>query len=120
MVMLIRDGEVIADTMNNQVDVRFTAELQLENITTDAMKPIFSLPVLNVEIEDFNDGRVFTFIRLLKTRYQYKGEIRVSGQYLIDQMAMLKACGVDSFILPDDSDYEHALFILSNTPENTF
>jgi len=118
--MLIRQGEVIAGPLNNQVDVRFNVELQPENMTADLMQQLLSLPLLNIEIEDFNDGRVFSFIHLLRTRYQYKGELRVSGRYLIDQMAMLKACGVDSFSLPEGSDYEHALFILSNTPENTF
>lgn len=120
MVMLISQGEIIAPPLNNQVDVRFTAELQAEDMPHGVMQKLLSLSLLNIEIEDFNDGRVFSFVRLLKTRYQYKGEVRVSGKYLIDQMAMLKACGVDSFLLSEGSDYEHALFILSNTPENTF
>jgi len=100
--------------------VWFTADLQPENLSQDVMQKFLSIPLLNIEIEDFNDGRVFSFIRLLRTRYQYKGELRVSGQYLMDQIAMLKACGVDSFVFSEGSDYEHALFILSNTPENTF
>jgi len=120
MVMLIKQGEVISEPVMTKVDVMFTAELQHEDITHDFMQQLLSLPLLNIELVDFNDGRVFSFIRLLRTRYQYKGELRVSGQYLIDQMAMLKACGVDSFSLPDGSDYEHALFILNNTPENKF
>jgi|GEM_PF-6069918 len=120
MAMLIKQGGVISSHVNNQVDVRFAADLQHENITHDVMQQLLSLPLLNIQIEDFNDGRVFSFIRLLRTRYQYKGELRVSGQYLMDQIAMLKACGVDSFVFSEGSDYEHALFILSNTPENTF
>jgi len=120
MGMLIKDGAVISNYLNCSVDIAFYAGLQFEKMTHDVMQQYLSLPLLNIEIEDYNDGRVFTFISLLKTRYQYKGEIRVSGQYLIDQMAMLKACGVDSFSLPEGSDYEHALYILGNTPENTF
>ena len=120
MTLLIKQGAVLTALLNHSVDVRFTAELQPENMTPDAMQQLLSLQVITIEIEDFNDGRVFSFIHRLRTRYQYRGELRVSGQYLIDQMAMLKACGVDSFSLLEGSDYEHALFILSKTPENTF
>ena len=98
----------------------FTADLQPENLKEALRQQLLTFSLLNIEIQDFNDGRVFSLVRLLRTRYEFKGELRVSGKYLIDQMAMLKACGVTSFSMPEGSDYEHALFILSNTPENTF
>lgn len=77
---------------------------------------VLSLPVLNIVVEDYNDGRVFTLCRLLRARFNYAKELRISGNFLIEQMGIFKNCGVDSFALPDDADYDYALFILKNTP----
>jgi uncharacterized protein (DUF934 family) len=83
-------------------------------------KQSLSLPVLNITVEDFHDGRVFTLAKLIRTRFKYLRELRLSGNFLIEQMAMFRACGVDSFSLPDDSDYDYALYILRNTPLSTY
>ena len=77
---------------------------------------VLSLPVLNIVVEDYNDGRVFTLCRLIRARFNYAKELRISGNFLIEQMGIFKNCGVDSFALPDDADYDYALFILKNTP----
>lgn len=79
-------------------------------------KQSLSLPLLNIVVDDFNDGRVFSLAKLIRTRFKYGRELRLTGNFLIEQMAMFKACGVDSFSLPDDSDYDYALYILKHTP----
>jgi len=79
---------------------------------------ILSLPVLCIHVSDFHDGRAFSLAILLKRQIEYRGELRIAGNFLIDQMAILRDCGVDSFSLPDGSDVEHALFILNNTPRS--
>tara|TARA_B100001063_G_C16598374_1_gene469342 strand:- start:410 stop:859 length:450 start_codon:yes stop_codon:yes gene_type:complete len=79
-------------------------------------KHVLSLPVLNIVVDDYNDGRVFTLSRLIRARFNYAKELRISGNFLIEQMGIFKNCGVDSFSLPDDVDYDYALFILKNTP----
>ncbi|PZQ13725.1 MAG: hypothetical protein DI565_14420 [Ancylobacter novellus] len=45
----------------------------------------------------FNDGRSFSTARLLRERYGFKGEVRATGEVLIDQMPMMRRCGVDAF-----------------------
>ena len=120
MALLIKDGEVMPEPNDQLANVVFTAEFNLDPMNDEFEPSFLQRSLFIIEIENFNDGRVFTFLRLLRTRYQYQGELRIKGEYLIDQMAMLMACGADSFLLPEGSDYEHALFILSNTPENTF
>jgi len=88
--------------------------------TRTLTKAVLELPLLNIHVEQFTDGRVFSLATRLKTSMQFRGELRVSGNFLIDQMAQLKACGVDSFKLPENSDFDHATFILTHTPERAF
>jgi uncharacterized protein (DUF934 family) len=69
----------------------------------------FALIVLHVPY--FRDGRAYSWARLLRTRLGYKGEIRVSGHVLKDQVAFYARVGVDSFDLPNaasEADLEAA------------
>ena len=59
----------------------------------------FALIVLHVPY--FKDGRAFSWARLLRTRLGYKGEIRVTGHVLRDQIAFFARVGVDSFELAE-------------------
>jgi len=91
------------------------------NVNPDLFsKNILDLPVLSIEVADYQDGRCFSLAKILKTKLNFQGDLRISGNFLLDQIAMLKACGVDSFLLPDGSDHEHALFILKNSPCSLF
>jgi uncharacterized protein (DUF934 family) len=59
------------------------------------------LPLVEIHIPYFKDGRAFSWARLLRTRLNYRGEIRISGHFLPDQMSFFQRVGVDSFVLPD-------------------
>ncbi len=54
-----------------------------------------------VNFPAFADGRAFSSSRLLRERYDYKGEVRATGAYILDQMPMLVRCGVDVFDVQD-------------------
>jgi uncharacterized protein (DUF934 family) len=45
----------------------------------------------------FSDGRSMSTARLLRERHGFGGEIRATGDVLIDQMPLMRRCGVDSF-----------------------
>ena len=98
----------------------FNAEIGSDLDSELFQKTSLSLPLLNIDVEDFNDGRAFTLAKLIRTRFNYTGELRLSGNFLVEQIAMFKACGVDAFLLPDDSDVDYALYILSNTPLSAY
>jgi len=55
------------------------------------------LSVIVLEFPQFKDGRGFSWARMLRTRMDYKGEIRASGHFLVDQLAHLVRVGVDAF-----------------------
>jgi uncharacterized protein (DUF934 family) len=61
---------------------------------------IHKLALIVLHVPYFRDGRAFSWARLLRTRLGYKGELRVAGHVLRDQVAFYARVGVDSFDLP--------------------
>ncbi|WP_404403189.1 phosphoadenylyl-sulfate reductase [Pelagibacterium halotolerans] len=47
----------------------------------------------------FTDGRGYSSARLLRERYDYKGELRAVGDVLTDQIPFMRRCGIDAFIV---------------------
>jgi len=45
----------------------------------------------------FADGRSMSTARLLRERHGFKGEVRATGEVLIDQMPLMRRCGIDAF-----------------------
>jgi uncharacterized protein (DUF934 family) len=73
--------------------------------------------VVVLHIPGFRDGRAFSAARLLRTRLGYGGEIRVTGHFLLDQIAFYTRVGVDAFdVAPNISvaDIQTALHEISD------
>jgi uncharacterized protein (DUF934 family) len=72
---------------------------------------VHKIALIVLHVPYFRDGRAYSWARLLRTRLGYKGEIRVSGHVLKDQVAFYARVGVDGFDLPrpaTESDLEAA------------
>ncbi len=54
------------------------------------------LSLIAVAFPAFNDGRAFSQASLLRERLGFAGEIRAVGDVLIDQVAFMLRCGIDS------------------------
>src|SRR3954447_20312821 len=52
----------------------------------------------------FRDGRAYSQARLLRERYNYRGELRATGQVLRDQFVFMLRAGFDAFEVKKDSD----------------
>ncbi|NGX94504.1 MAG: DUF934 domain-containing protein [Candidatus Afipia apatlaquensis] len=52
----------------------------------------------------FRDGRAYTQARLLRERYQFRGELRATGQVLRDQFVFMLRAGFDAFEVKKQSD----------------
>ena len=59
------------------------------------------LAAIVLEFPKFRDGRAFSWARMLRTRFHYKGEIRAIGDFLPDQLAFMARTGFDAFEVPD-------------------
>lgn len=47
----------------------------------------------------FGDGRGYTSARLLAERYAYQGEMRAVGDVLMDQLTLMRRCGISAFVV---------------------
>ena len=68
--------------------------------------------VVALEFPKFRDGRAYSYARLLRERYGYKGEVRAVGEVLLEQLFFMLRTGFDAFeIVSADplKDYHTAL-----------
>lgn len=62
------------------------------------LEPVLSeLALIAVTFPAFNDGRAYSQASLLRSRHDFGGEIRATGDVLIDQIPLMLRCGIDSF-----------------------
>lgn len=86
-----RDGKTGIRLKNDQSPAQLADDLD-----------VFDVFIL--EFPKYTDGRAYSSARLLRDRYGYKGEIRASGDVLIDQYGMMQRCGFNAFEVRDDAD----------------
>ncbi len=65
-------------------------------------KDIQRFSVICLEFPKFTDGRAYSYARLLRNKYGFKGELRAVGNVLRDQLAFMLRCGIDAFEIADN------------------
>ena len=53
--------------------------------------------VVALEFPKFRDGRAYSYARLLRERYGFKGEVRAVGEVLLEQLFFMLRTGFDVF-----------------------
>ena len=66
-------------------------------------------PLIAVEFPAFGDGRAYSQARLLRERFDYKGEIRAVGDVLRDEIFFMHRCGINAMIPRADQDLQELL-----------
>ena len=75
------------------IGVRLKAGQHLEVIAAHGAR----LALVALEFPKFTDGRAYSYARLLRERYGYKGELCAVGQVLRDQLLFMHRCGFDAY-----------------------
>ena len=70
--------------------------------------------VVELQFPKFSDGRAFSQAFLLRRRLGFTGEIRATGEVLIDQVLQMQRSGFTQAVLKDDQDLAHAQRLLSH------
>ncbi len=83
---------------NAALGVMLKSEESPERLGDDVHR--FSLIAL--EFPKFRDGRAFSWARMLRTRFQFRGEIRAVGDFLVDQIAYQRRVGFDAWEVAED------------------
>ncbi|MDR2334071.1 MAG: DUF934 domain-containing protein [Burkholderiaceae bacterium] len=63
---------------------------------------------IDLNFPKFTDGRAFSQARLLRQRRKFTGEIRATGDVLIDQLVQMARCGFDVAVLREGVDASDA------------
>lgn len=82
------------------VGVILSNDTDIEVLEADVAK--LSLVVL--QFPKWTDGRAYTQAHILRSRYRFGGEIRATGDVLVDMMPLLKRCGFSAVVLRADQD----------------
>jgi uncharacterized protein (DUF934 family) len=72
--------------------------------------------VVVLQFPKWTDGRAYSQAVLLRARLRFAGEIRATGDVLVDMLPLLRRCGFDSIQLRADQSRETALATLDQFP----
>ncbi len=86
------------------VGVLFPNDADIEELVADL--PRLSLVALH--FPQWVDGRAYSQAHLLRARYRYNGEVRATGEVLVDMVTLLKRTGVDAVVLRADQSLDAA------------
>src|SRR5512133_277045 len=91
--------------------------LRLAN-EADPMEPALEgVERIELEFPRFTDGRAYSQAYLLRRRRGFTGEIRATGDVLIDQLVRMQRTGFSSAVLKEGKDPADALRQFARFPE---
>ncbi|MBI2771017.1 MAG: DUF934 domain-containing protein [Burkholderiales bacterium] len=88
-----------------------SAGQNVTQISNDADPRAVSLEgvhVIELNFPKFADGRAFSQAFLLRRRLGFKGDIRATGEVLVDQLVQMQRTGFSSAVLRADQDVAFA------------
>ena len=88
-------------------------------LASDADPLVLSLEgvhCIDLHFPKFTDGRAFSQAFLLRRRREFRGEIRATGDVLVDQLAQMQRSGFDVAVLRADQDLGLAQRVLASYP----
>ena len=93
-----------------------TPVLVLANDADPLALSLEGVSCIKLNFPKFTDGRAFSQAFLLRRRREFKGEIRATGDVLIDQLAQMERSGFDVAVLRADQDMATAQRVLASYP----
>src|SRR3982074_3778940 len=105
--VLISAARFLADADALSRRLGKTGVIWPNNRDVDDLVPYLDrLAVVALVFPTFRDGRAYSQARLLRERYNYRGELRATGQVLRDQFVFMLRAGFDAFEVKKDSHAE--------------
>ncbi len=88
----------------NQASERVLNTLDLANDINPCTQNLDGVQRINLQFPKFTDGRAYSQAFMLRRRIGFTGEIRATGDVLIDQLVQMQRAGFDAAELRDDQD----------------
>jgi len=112
-VFIERNNEFANRIAKGEVGIWLATHELLEYLIQQ-LPDLNTLPIIAVFVERFADGRIFSLGTLLRTRYDYKNELRAFGDVLRDQLFFLKRSGFTNFVIRQDRSAQDAIASLND------
>ncbi|WP_241289028.1 DUF934 domain-containing protein [Burkholderia stabilis] len=71
---------------------------------------------IDLQFPSFTDGRAYSQAYLLRKRFGFAGDLRATGDVLVDQLLLMERTGFSSAVLGDDADIAAARRQLDRFP----
>jgi hypothetical protein len=78
--------------------------LTLANDADPMQQVLQDVQTIELHFPKFTDGRAFSQALMLRRRCGFAGDIRATGDVLIDQLSQMQRCGFSSAVLRADQD----------------
>jgi len=99
MKLIANNAEGALGTGTNDAKI-----LQLANDADAMAVPLDGVERIDLHFPKFTDGRAYSQAFLLRRRRGFTGEIRATGDVLIDQLVQMERTGFDVAVLRADQD----------------
>jgi uncharacterized protein (DUF934 family) len=107
--------ELIApQAVNTTANVLNVLKISNDSDVASQAQELSSAEVVELHFPAFSDGRAFSQAVQLRKRLGFKGDIRATGDVLIDQLVQMQRSGFTSAVLREDQSAEHAAKLLSH------
>ncbi len=93
---------------------KLAIRLQSSDNVADLADALPHIAMVELFFPAFTDGRGFSQARLLRDQYQFDGEIRAAGHYMVDQVFYMSKVGVNAFDLINQSQLPLALSLMDD------
>ncbi len=94
-----------------------SARLVLPNDADPRDASLEGISVVELQFPKFSDGRAFSQAFLLRRRLGFAGQIRATGDVLIDQLQQMQRSGFTQAVLRADQDLAHGRAQLARYPD---
>ena len=88
-------------------------DIDIETVVADLPR----LRLVALRFPKWVDGRAYSQARLLRMRYRFAGEIRATGEVLVDMLPLLLRTGFDAVLLRADQSLAIARRVLGFFPQ---
>ncbi|TAL17680.1 MAG: DUF934 domain-containing protein [Aquabacterium sp.] len=106
LLLTLEQWHAVRDTWpaDLKVAVMFPNDADIEELVPDLPR----IDLIALKFPKWVDGRAYSQAHILRSRYRYQGQVRATGEVLVDMMPLLQRTGFDAVVLRGDQSREAA------------
>ena len=118
LLLTLEQWHAVRDTwpLGLPTGVMLPNTLDVETLADDLSGPHARLSLVVLHFPKWTDGRAYSQARVLRSRYRFDGEIRATGDVLVDMMPLLQRTGFDAAQMRHDQNLDAAVRALGFFP----